>query len=133
MAPQPTTAQLWSVGEHKCLDAPTGADARLRLHTCGGQRTQAWQRTPTDQLTVTVNGTTQCLDANGQGTRAGTKVIIWPCNGQANEQWAVNADGTITGVQSRLCLDAAGASYGGDDPITLWPCDGDDDQRWELR
>jgi len=25
-------------------------------------------------------------------------VIIWDCNGQTNQQWNVNATGTITGV-----------------------------------
>ena len=52
----------------------------------------------------------KCLDANGQGTTNGTKVIIWDCNGQTNQQWNVNSNGTITGVQSGLCLDANGAA-----------------------
>ena len=49
----------------------------------------------------------KCLDANGKGTTNGTAVIIWDCNGQANQQWNVNSNGTITGVQSGLCLDAS--------------------------
>ena len=32
-------------------------------------------------------------------------VIIWDCNGQANQQWRFNADGTITAVGSGRCLD----------------------------
>ncbi len=53
----------------------------------------------------------KCLDANGQGTTNGTQVIIWDCNGGTNQQWNVNANGTITGVQSGLCLDANGAGH----------------------
>ena len=33
-------------------------------------------------------------------------VIIWDCHGGTNQQWNVNANGTVTGVQSGLCLDA---------------------------
>ena len=38
-------------------------------------------------------------------------MIIWDCNGQTNQQWNVNANGTITGVQSGLCLDASGLRH----------------------
>jgi hypothetical protein len=29
----------------------------------------------------------KCLDANGQGTTNGSKVTLWTCNGQANQEW----------------------------------------------
>ena len=45
-----------------------------------------------------------------QGTSPGTKVQIWSCNGGSNQQWNVNANGTITGAQSGLCLDVTGGS-----------------------
>jgi hypothetical protein len=32
-----------------------------------------------------------CLDANGQGTANGTKVVLWTCNGQANQQWSLRS------------------------------------------
>ena len=35
---------------------------------------------------------------------------IWSCNGQTNQQWNLNSNGTITGVQSGLCLDVTGAA-----------------------
>jgi hypothetical protein len=28
-----------------------------------------------------------CLDVTGAGTANGTAVIIWTCNGGANQQW----------------------------------------------
>ncbi|GGT79783.1 hypothetical protein GCM10010226_67660 [Streptomyces phaeofaciens] len=28
-----------------------------------------------------------CLDAYDQGTTDGTRVITWPCNGQAHQKW----------------------------------------------
>jgi hypothetical protein len=48
--------------------------------------------------------------ALGRGSTNGTKAIVWSCNGQANQQWNVNSNGTITGVQSGMCLDVTGAS-----------------------
>ncbi len=76
----------------------------------------------------------KCLDANGHGTTNGTAVIIWDCtNGQANQQWNVNANGTITGVQSGLCLDANGAGTANGTKIILWACNGGANQQWSLR
>ena len=76
---------------------------------------------------------TKCLDASGAGTSNGTAVIIWDCNGQANQQWNVNANGTITGAQSGLCLDANGAGTANGTKIILWSCNGQANQRWSLR
>ncbi len=78
-------------------------------------------------------GGTKCLDANGQGTANGTAAIIWDCNGQPNQQWNVNADGTITGAQSGLCLDAVGAGTANGTRLHLWSCHGGTNQRWTLR
>jgi len=62
-------------------------------------------------VTVTVGGTTLCLDANGHGTTNGTKAIVWACNGQANQQWNLNSNGSITGGQGTQTLTyTAGAS-----------------------
>jgi hypothetical protein len=72
----------------------------------------------------------KCLDASGQGTANGTAVVIWDCNGQTNQQWNVNADGTITGAQSRLCLDASGNGTGNGTLVVLWTCNGGNNQKW---
>ncbi|MGC9669601.1 ricin-type beta-trefoil lectin domain protein [Planosporangium sp. 12N6] len=71
------------------------------------------------QLTVYGN---KCLDASGGGTTHGTGVIIWDCNGQPNQQWNVNPNGAITGVQSGLCLDASGSGTGNGTLIQLYGC-----------
>jgi len=60
-------------------------------------------------------------------------VIVWDCNGQANQQWNVNAAGTITGAQSGLCLDANGAATANGTKLILWSCNGGSNQRWSLR
>ena len=79
-----------------------------------------------------MSGTTLCLDANGAGTTAGTKVILWACNGQTNQQWNLNSNGTITGVQSGLCLDVTGAATADGTLVDLWTCNGQTNQQWTL-
>ncbi|GAA3438069.1 ricin-type beta-trefoil lectin domain protein [Kutzneria kofuensis] len=128
------TGALHAVGAAKCLAAPsTGTPgAQVTIGTCDGQAGQTWTRTTAAQLTVTLAGTTLCLDANGRGTSPGTKVIVWSCNGQANQQWNLNTNGTVTGAQSGLCLDVTGSSTAEGAPVELWSCNGGSNQRWSF-
>ena len=71
-----------------------------------------------------------CLDANGAQTSPGTAAIIWSCTGAANQQWRLNSNGSITGVQSGLCLDVTGAATAAGTLVALWNCNGQSNQRW---
>ncbi|HEY3472932.1 MAG TPA: non-reducing end alpha-L-arabinofuranosidase family hydrolase, partial [Amycolatopsis sp.] len=86
---------------------------------------QKW--TPTAGKQLTIYGT-KCLDAANTGTANGTPVIIWDCNGQTNQQWNVNANGTIAGVQSGRCLDVWSTANG--QQIQLYDCHGQANQQW---
>jgi hypothetical protein len=102
----------------------------LRQRVWGGSN-QQWTYTASKQLMVYGN---KCLDANGHGTSNGTKVVIWDCNGHANQQWNVNGNGTITGVQSGLCLDAKGFGTSNGTKVKLWTCgSGQTKQQWTRR
>jgi hypothetical protein len=59
-------------------------------------------------------------------------VEIWTCNGGANQRWAVNSNGTITGTQSGLCLDVTRASSANGALVELWTCNGQSNQQWTL-
>jgi alpha-L-fucosidase len=59
-------------------------------------------------------------------------VVIWDCTSGTNQQWNVNSDGTITGVQSGKCLDAYGAGTANGTRIVLWTCNGGANQKWQL-
>jgi hypothetical protein len=74
----------------------------------------------------------KCLDAYNAGTSNGTTVVIWDCNGQANQQWNINSNGTITSVLSGLCLDVTGASTANGALVELWTCNGGSNQQWTL-
>jgi hypothetical protein len=75
----------------------------------------------------------KCLGAYNNGTVNGTVVEIRDCNGQANQQWTVNADGTIIGVQSGLCVDANNAATANGTKIVLWACGPADNQKWSWK
>ena len=72
----------------------------------------------------------KCLDAERPGTTAGTRSIIWDCNGGTNQQWNLNSDGTIVGVQSGLCLDVTGGATANGTLVELWTCNGGANQKW---
>ncbi|NUO56931.1 MAG: ricin-type beta-trefoil lectin domain protein, partial [Hamadaea sp.] len=97
---------------------------------CHGGTNQRWTYTSSKQLTVYGN---KCLDASGHGTTNGTAVIIWDCNGQTNQQWNLNTNGTISGVQSGLCLDASGAATANGTKLQLYACWSGANQQWSLR
>ncbi|MFI1653478.1 PHB depolymerase family esterase [Streptomyces sp. NPDC020472] len=128
-----TTGTLRAVAAGKCLtDTNTTPGTQQRIHACSGSADQTWTRTASNQLTVNVGGSTLCLDASAKGTTNGTKVIVWSCNGQPNQQWQVNPNGTVTGVQSGLCLDVAGLGTTDGTPVQLWSCSGGTNQQWTM-
>ncbi len=124
-----STGTTVGAGSGRCLD-DTGNPAngvQVDIRDCtSGNANQQFAYTSTSQLQVAG----KCLDANGKGTANGTKVILYTCNGQTNQQWKLNSNGTITGVQSGLCLDVSGAATANGSLVQLWSCNGQSNQAW---
>jgi poly(3-hydroxybutyrate) depolymerase len=131
-SPPPTGTQLVGSQSGRCVTAPSQNDGtQVQLQDCAtGHAGQSWTYTAGKQLRAPGD---MCLDASGAGTSNGTAVIVWTCNGQANQQWNLNQGGTITSVQSGLCLDATGAGTANGTKIILWSCAGQANQQWSLR
>ncbi|MFB9252160.1 alpha-L-fucosidase [Sphaerisporangium melleum] len=128
--PASTSGPLRNENAGKCLDVANASQAngtQGQLWDCNGQPNQQWTLTSAKELRVYGN---KCLDASGQGTADGTQTVIWDCNGQSNQKWNLNADGTITGVQSGKCLDANGADTANGTKVILWSCHGGNNQKW---
>lgn len=53
--------------------------------TATGDGTQRWLLNADGQIVNEASG--RCLDVSGQATAAGSKVILYSCNGGANEAW----------------------------------------------
>jgi hypothetical protein len=117
----------------RCVDVPGAATTngtQVQLWDCHGGTNQRWAYTAGKQLTVYGN---KCLDTSGAGTTNGTAVVIWDCSSGLNQQWNLNANLTITNVQSGLCVDANGAGTANGTKILLWSCNGGTNQQWSLR
>jgi hypothetical protein len=128
-----TGVQIVGGQSGRCLDVPNSSTTngtQLQLWDCHGGTNQRWTATSSKQLTVFGN---KCLDAANRGTANGTAVIIWDCNGQTNQQWNLNANLTITNVQSGLCVDANGAATTNGTKIILWSCNNGTNQQWSPR
>mgnify|MGYP001050951167 CR=1 FL=1 len=87
---------------------------------------------PTGYHQLVTGSGSLCLDVYGNSAGAGAAIDQWTCNGQANQQWLLNSNGTVTGIQSGLCLDVSGASTANGALAELWTCNGQSNQQWTL-
>ena len=133
----PTWSARWTISPAPCRRSRRSFPTSRR-RWCTWRRGRLSTRvagpgcSPRPALGVSLGGGRLCLDASGQGTSAGTKVITWTCNGQSNQQWTLNADGTVTAAQSGLCLDVSGAATANGSLVQLWTCNGGSNQKWSL-
>ncbi|GAA0452033.1 glucosylceramidase [Paractinoplanes deccanensis] len=74
----------------------------------------------------------KCLDVTDGSTANGNQPQMWDCTaGNTNQQWARNADGTITGLGK--CLDVANNSTADGAAVHLWDCIGTvASQKWTV-
>lgn len=71
----------------------------------------------------------KCLDVPAASQDSGTELIIYTCNGAANQRWTETAAGELRVYDDPKCLEA-GSSAGSRAVITS--CTGSDTQKWEL-
>ena len=81
--------------------------------------------------TVTIRGTgsNRCLDDPNSTTTNGTQLIIWDCNGGANQRW------TRIGNQLQVfgkCLDAYNNQTSSGTKVEIWDCNGQTNQQWTV-
>ncbi|MGI5270452.1 PQQ-dependent sugar dehydrogenase [Nonomuraea sp. CA-218870] len=73
----------------------------------------------------------RCLDVNGASQANGAQVLIWDCNGQANQQWTVTSAGELR-VYGGKCLDVNGGGTADGSAVIIWDCNGQNNQKWRL-
>ena len=79
------------------------------------------------------NSNGMCLDDPGDSAVNGTRVQLWSCLGNPNQQWtAVTVDGSFTEYVNAngLCLDNAGNAAADGSRVQVWACNGDAAQHW---
>jgi hypothetical protein len=131
-------------GQQVCLDDPgssTTNGTQLDIQACDGGQNQTWplpsaQGPPTGAPTGPLypeleqkDTQVPCLDDASDSLAAGNKVQIWTCEGDPQEQWTLQSDGTIR-LGSDHCLDSPGAKNGSN--VVLEPCSGATSQVWTV-
>ena len=89
--------------------------------------------TPPPSSTSAIRNTAanRCLDVNGASQTNGTAVMIWDCNGQANQSWTSTSAQELR-VYGSKCLDVYGAGTANGTPVIIWDCHGQANQQWRL-
>ena len=67
----------------------------------------------------------------GGKTDEGTPVILYTCNGGANQKWRFEK-GALVGIGGN-CLDVKGNKSKDGQPLVLYRCTGGANQKWKLR
>ncbi|MFJ5223077.1 RICIN domain-containing protein [Streptomyces sp. NPDC088400] len=127
--PLPTDAAFILKGTYssRCLDVPNGqTGVQAQIYDCSGNANQTITRTTAGELRVSG----KCLAADGDGTTAGTKVILWACNGKTGQKWAFRVDGTIGNRSNGLVVDVTDWGTANGSKVALWTGLGNATQQW---
>jgi alpha-galactosidase len=93
---------------------------RVSGGTTGGTATKA----------IRGSASNRCLDDPNGTTTNGTQLVIWDCNGGANQQW------TYTGAKQLQvvgkCLDAYNNQTSPGTKVEIWDCNGQANQQWNV-
>ncbi|MDA0637785.1 ricin-type beta-trefoil lectin domain protein [Nonomuraea sp. MCN248] len=103
---------------------PAGAQAVIASAGPGGQPSG-------DTGALRGVASNRCLDVNGASQANGAQVLIWDCNGQANQQWTVTSAGELR-VYGTKCLDVNGGGTADGSAVIIWDCNGQNNQKWRL-
>ncbi len=71
----------------------------------------------------------KCADDLGDSAKNETPVVIWDCNGSPEQQWTVEADGTIQ--TNGKCLDVYREYKTNRTMVELYTCNGGANQQWK--
>ncbi|GAB2843497.1 non-reducing end alpha-L-arabinofuranosidase family hydrolase [Lentzea nigeriaca] len=71
----------------------------------------------------------RCVDVPNASRTNGTRVQLYDCNNQVNQQWTYTAGKQLT-VYGTMCLDAAGS--GNAAAIQIYTCNGQTNQQWNV-
>ena len=130
----------------RCLAIPGGSSApngtAAIQYTCDNpspgvwDSDQVWQwgLVPGATSTYTLeNGTGRCLAIGGASHTRGADAIVWPCNGNTEQQWIYDSTGRLRNKESSLCLAIGGASTANAATAIQWTCEAvstNPEQQW---
>ncbi|WP_426502375.1 glycoside hydrolase family 27 protein [Dactylosporangium sp. McL0621] len=72
----------------------------------------------------------RCLDDPNSSTTNGVQLVIWDCNGGANQQWTATAGNQLQVLGK--CLDAYNNQTSPGTKVEIWDCNGQTNQQWNI-
>jgi lysozyme len=140
-----SAAQRWTYARDdslringKCLKSPTTAGWKVLLESCTGNPGQQWQlvypgsvspSASSGAVTLYNPGYAMCLDDPGSSTSNGTKLVVWPCNGGQNQEWALPRGPIESGIPGK-CLTDVPTLTGKASKVVVQACNGTAAQLW---
>lgn len=138
-------AQHWTYAQDdtlrinsECLQSPATAGYKVRLESCTGHADQQWQLVHPRSVSPSANGGVlalynpgygMCLDDPGSSTGNGTKQVVWPCDGNQNQEWTLPR-GPIESAIPGKCVDDSGNRTANGNKIDVRTCNGTAAQSW---
>jgi len=136
-SPEPTPSavpngpvRMYKGGGGKCIDDAGNSSAnraKVVIWTCNSHdKAQGWVYSGGKLIH---NG--KCLNDQRSGGN-GSKVILYTCNGGANEIWTHKANGefVLKANGGKYCLDNPASSTRNGTQLIVWTCHGNANQRW---
>jgi alpha-galactosidase len=106
----------------------------VQIWDCNTTAAQMWRYTG-----GTLQIDNKCMDVYQQQTTNYAPVQVYTCNGQGNQQWAPQSDGSLRAVQatntpgnSPKCLDDPNFNTTNGTQLIIFDCNGGSNQKWKL-
>jgi hypothetical protein len=111
------------------------------LEACTGYPSQQWRPVYPRSVSPSANAAAlalynpqyqMCLSDPGSSTTNGTAQVVWPCNGNRNQEWTPPQGRIASGIPGK-CVDDSGNLTANGNKIDLSACNGTAAQRWVVR
>jgi hypothetical protein len=130
--PPPPPVHLIKGYAGKCVDDAGNSSAnraKIQIWTCNSSdQAQGWSLNNGE---LVHNG--KCLNDQAFGGN-GSHVILWTCNGAANELWThrFNGEWVLSARGGKLCLDDPAFATRNGTPLIVWTCNNGRNQHWSV-
>ncbi|MFI5908390.1 non-reducing end alpha-L-arabinofuranosidase family hydrolase [Dactylosporangium sp. NPDC051541] len=87
--------------------------------------------TPSGANEIVGSQSGRCVDVPNATQANGTRVQLYDCNGQSQQQWTYTTSKELR-VYGNKCLDANGAATANGTGVIIWDCNGGANQQWNV-
>jgi len=103
-----------------------------RDHHDDRDREGRWLAMPQGPVRLVNRARGLCLDVQGWNTRGNANVLLWDCNGDPDQTWAMEPTGALINGANGRALDVAGTAGQRGANVDVYTPERSTDQRWDL-